>query len=553
MESHTLFSDTICAPCTPTGGAIAIIRIAGPQAISIAEKVFRPASGKAVGTLGSHTLAFGNVHDSRGGIVDEAVASIFRAPHSYTGEDIVELSCHGSSYIVKRVMETCLEQGCRAAEAGEFTKRAYLNGKMDLCQAEAVADLIASSSAAAHRMAMHQLRGGVSNELGLLREKLLPLTALMELELDFSDHEDLEFANREELATLTRNILSKVTALAQTFRLGNALKEGIPVAIVGETNVGKSTLLNLLAHDGRAIVSNIHGTTRDVIEDTIHIKGIPVRLTDTAGIRESTDIVENMGIQKTYEKLRQAEVILWVVDLAHIADIEAMAEKLATEGGDKRTIILLNKSDLLAEGGEVSTPVTDDELRRKVAAALPPRILASKHPKLVLSAAALQTDPTSESTTNGEGTTNGESTMNGESMMNGESTKNGESTMNGGSTKNGEGTMNVATPRRNEDGEEALVIVHDLSELEDHIAQAVEEYRTPAATTIITNARHYRALCAARESLTRVADGIRLALPTEFISQDLRETISHLGEITGQSITTEDVLTSVFSHFCIGK
>ena len=553
MESHTLFSDTICAPCTPTGGAIAIIRIAGPQAISIAEKVFRPASGKAVGTLGSHTLAFGNVHDSRGGIVDEAVASIFRAPHSYTGEDIVELSCHGSSYIVKRVMETCLEQGCRAAEAGEFTKRAYLNGKMDLCQAEAVADLIASSSAAAHRMAMHQLRGGVSDELGLLREKLLHLTALMELELDFSDHEDLEFANREELTTLTQNILSKVTALAQTFRLGNALKDGIPVAIVGETNVGKSTLLNLLAHDGRAIVSNIHGTTRDVIEDTIHIKGIPVRLTDTAGIRESTDIVENMGIQKTYEKLRQAEVILWVVDLAHIADIEAMAEKLATEGGDKRTIILLNKSDLLAEGGEVSTPVTDDELRRKVAAALPPRILASKHPKLVLSAAALQTDPTSESTTNGEGTTNGESTMNGESMMNGESTKNGESTMNGGSTKNGEGTMNVATPRRNEDGEEALVIVHDLSELEDHIAQAVEEYRTPAATTIITNARHYRALCAARESLTRVADGIRLALPTEFISQDLRETISHLGEITGQSITTEDVLTSVFSHFCIGK
>ena len=517
MESHTLFSDTICAPCTPTGGAIAIIRIAGPQAISIAEKVFRPASGKAVGTLGSHTLAFGNVHDSRGGIVDEAVASIFRAPHSYTGEDIVELSCHGSSYIVKRVMETCLEQGCREAEAGEFTKRAYLNGKMDLCQAEAVADLLASSSAAAHRMAMHQLRGGVSDELGLLREKLLHLTALMELELDFSDHEDLEFANREELTTLTRNILSKVTALAQTFRLGNALKDGIPVAIVGETNVGKSTLLNLLAHDGRAIVSNIHGTTRDVIEDTIHIKGIPVRLTDTAGIRESTDIVENMGIQKTYEKLRQAEVILWVVDLAHMADIEAMAEKLAIDGGNKRMIILLNKSDLLAEGGGVSTPVTDDELRRKVAAALPPRILASKHPKLVLSAAALQTGPTGESTMNNEGTTHG------------------------------------AASRRNEDGEGALVIVHDLSELEDHIAQAVEEYRTPAATTIITNARHYRALCAARESLTRVADGIRLALPTEFISQDLRETISHLGEITGQSITTEDVLTSVFSHFCIGK
>lgn len=523
MESHTLFSDTICAPCTPTGGAIAIIRIAGPQAISIAEKVFRPASGKAVGTMESHTLAFGNVRDSRGGIVDEAVASIFRAPHSYTGEDIVELSCHGSSYIVKRVMETCLEQGCRAAEAGEFTKRAYLNGKMDLCQAEAVADLIASSSAAAHRMAMHQLRGGVSDELGLLREKLLHLTALMELELDFSDHEDLEFANREELTTLTRNILSKVTALAQTFRLGNALKDGIPVAIIGETNVGKSTLLNLLAHDGRAIVSNIHGTTRDVIEDTIHIKGIPVRLTDTAGIRESTDIVENMGIQKTYEKLQQAEVILWVVDLAHMAGIEAMAEKLTTEGGDKRMIILLNKSDLLAEGGGVSTPVTDDELRRKVAAALPPRILASKHPKLVLSAAALQTGPT------------------------------GESTTNGGSTMNGEGTMNSAAPRRNEDGEGALVIVHDLSELEDHIAQAVEEYRTPAATTIITNARHYRALCAARESLTRVADGIRLSLPTEFISQDLRETISHLGEITGQSITTEDVLTSVFSHFCIGK
>lgn len=535
MESHTLFSDTICAPCTPTGGAIAIIRIAGPQAISIAEKVFRPASGKAVGTMGSHTLAFGNVRDSRGGIVDEAVASIFRAPHSYTGEDIVELSCHGSSYIVKRVMETCLEQGCREAEAGEFTKRAYLNGKMDLCQAEAVADLIASSSAAAHRMAMHQLRGGVSDELGLLREKLLHLTALMELELDFSDHEDLEFANREELTTLTRNILSKVTALAQTFRLGNALKDGIPVAIVGETNVGKSTLLNLLAHDGRAIVSNIHGTTRDVIEDTIHIKGIPVRLTDTAGIRESTDIVENMGIQKTYEKLRQAEVILWVVDLAHMAGIEAMAEKLAIDGGDKRMIILLNKSDLLAEGGGVSTPVTDDELRRKVAAALPPRILASKHPKLVLSAAALQTGPTGKGTTNGEGTMNGGSTINGESTMNSES------------------TMNIAAPRRNEDGEGALVIVHDLSELEDHIAQAVEEYRTPAATTIITNARHYRALCTARESLTRVADGIRLALPTEFISQDLRETISHLGEITGQSITTEDVLTSVFSHFCIGK
>lgn len=511
MESHTLFSETICAPCTPIGGAIVIIRVAGPQAIGIAEKVFRPVSGKPISTMKSHTLAFGSVRDSQGQIIDEAVASIFRAPHSYTGEDIIELSCHGSSYIAKRVMDLLLECGCRAAEPGEFTKRAYLNGKMDLCQAEAVADLISSSSAAAHRMAMHQMRGGVSNELKLLREKLLHLTTLMELELDFSDHEDLEFANRGDLTALTQHIISKVTELEQSFRLGNALKNGIPIAIIGETNVGKSTILNLLAREQKAIVSNIHGTTRDVIEDTINIKGVPLRLTDTAGIRESTDIVESMGIQKTYEKLHNSEVILWVIDLANMHNTDSILEKLTIEHSDKRVIILLNKSDLLAKGGDLERSITDYELIRKVSAILPPKILNLKYPKLVLSASAL----------NANNITNFSDSN--------------------------------ASDFSDDIHDNRLAIIHTLSDLEDYIVQSIEIETAPAETTIITNARHHQSLRAAHESLTRVINGICMGTPTEFISQDLRETISHLGDITGQDITTEDILSSVFSKFCVGK
>ena len=339
-----LNNNTICAIATAPGGAIGIIRISGPMAISIADRIFRPVgSTLSLSERKAYTLAFGNIVNANNDVVDEVLVSIFRAPHSYTGENSVEISCHGSAYVLQQVMLLLTENGCVPAGPGEFTQRAFLNGKMDLSQAEAVADLISSTNKATHDMAMSQLKGHFSNELADLRAHLLKLTSLLELELDFSDHEELEFADRSELYTLANDIHKRLLSLARSFEVGNALKNGIPVAIVGNTNVGKSTLLNHLLHEEKAIVSDVHGTTRDFIEDTTIINGIQFRFVDTAGIRDTDDVVENIGIERTYQKMQEAKIVLWLID-KQPSDSEI--EDIKTRVAGKKLIIVRNKMDL---------------------------------------------------------------------------------------------------------------------------------------------------------------------------------------------------------------
>ena len=330
-------NDTICALATAPGGAIGIIRISGPQALEILSRVFT----KDVSAAPANTIHYGHIKNGAE-IVDEVMASLFRAPHSYTGEDSVEISCHGSRYILNKVLNLLIAEGCRQAGPGEFTKRAYLNGKMDLSQAEAVADLIASTNQATHQIAMSQLRGHFSSKLAQLREQLLKLTSLLELELDFSDHEDLEFADRSELMELTKTIDNHITHLSNSFETGQAIKQGIPVAIVGKTNVGKSTLLNRLLKDDRAIVSDVHGTTRDTIEDTIDIKGITFRFIDTAGIRQTQDEVEQIGITRTYAAIDKARIVLWLIDSEpSIKEINDILQRT----DNKKLIVIKNKAD----------------------------------------------------------------------------------------------------------------------------------------------------------------------------------------------------------------
>ena len=330
-------NDTICALATAPGGALGIIRVSGPKAFSIVSSLCSVCCADSA----ANTVHYTHITDGSE-IIDEVMVSIFRAPHSYTGEDSVEISCHGSRYILYKVLELLVLNGCRMAGPGEFTQRAYLNGKMDLSQAEAVADLIAASNKATHKMAMSQLRGGISSQLATLRERLLKLTSLLELELDFSDHEDLEFADRSELTAIAEDINTRISRLAHSFETGLALKQGIPVAIVGKTNVGKSTLLNLLLHEERAIVSDIHGTTRDTIEDTIDIMGVNFRFIDTAGIRQTSDTIEQIGIGRTYAAIDKARIVIWLIDcVPTIAEQEDMTNRCQ----DKALIIVSNKSD----------------------------------------------------------------------------------------------------------------------------------------------------------------------------------------------------------------
>lgn len=458
-------NDSICALATPTGGAIAVIRLSGPDTYSII-----PAICCRAGNVSAHlhrenivgkTRLFVHIIDEKDEVIDEVLVSLFHAPHSYTGEDAAEISCHGSAYIARRIIELLVKNGCRMAHPGEFTQRAFLNGKMDLSQAEAVADLINSQNRATHHIAMSQLRGHFSSELSRLRERLLHLTTLLELELDFSDHEDLEFADRTELQQLAHTIEERINYLARSFETGQALKQGIPVAIIGKTNVGKSTLLNRLLHDERAIVSDLHGTTRDTIEDTIDINGIQFRFIDTAGIRQTSDIVEQIGIQRTYEAIRKARIILWVLDSlpdkTEINDITSHVE-------ERVLIPIWNKIDQTIVDTHISSTI--------------------------LNLAPIEI-----------------------------------------SAKTGQG----------------------INKLEQAIYQAAKIPELQESDIIVTNARHYEALTQASVNLKRVITGLKDNLSGDLIAEDLRLVLSDLGEITGGTITSQETLNNVFSHFCVGK
>ena len=348
---NTFIHDTICAIATRAGGALSVIRVSGANAVAYTDRIFQSASGKRLAESKANTLHYGTLHtlaDASGAreAIDDVVVSLWRAPHSYTGDDVVEISCHGSQYIAQNIIQALIACGCRQAEPGEYTMRAYLNGKMDLSQAEAVADLIAANNKASHDLAVSQLKGHFSSELQRLRQQLLKLTSLLELELDFSDHEDLEFADRSEINDLSTEIFEKLRTLCESFKTGQALKQGIPVAIVGKTNVGKSTLLNQLLNEDKAIVSDIDGTTRDIIDGMASINGVTFRFDDTAGIRTTDDAIEKIGIERAYEQIAKAAIVVWMIDGKPTqADRDDMARR--TEG--KPLIVVHNKADLSAE------------------------------------------------------------------------------------------------------------------------------------------------------------------------------------------------------------
>lgn len=484
MHTH----NTICAIATAPGGAIGIIRLAGEKAIAVTERIFTPAGGKPLRERKAHSLTFGKIHNEAGEIIDEVLVSLFRAPHSYTGEEAVEISCHGSRFILQTILQMLIDGGCRLAEPGEFTQRAFLNGRMDLSQAEAVADLIASSTAANHRIAMSQMRGDFSKRLATLRERLLHLTSLLELELDFSDHEDLEFADRSQLDAIAAEVESVTARLANSFSTGNALKNGLPVAIVGSTNSGKSTLLNALLHDERAIVSDIHGTTRDVIEDTYNIGGTLFRFIDTAGLRSTDDTIEQLGIERSWQKLGEAQIVLFVVDSTQAeSQLSALATDILSDAADKHLVVVFNKSDL----------VPND-----------PSHLLEQYVGKTLSSE--QTDTSSE-------------------------------------TNSSTSLLSLTTLHIS--AKEGIA----LDRLTETLVRLAQSQTESSGDIIVTNARHYAALSAALTDIRRVRQGMATGLSGDFIAQDLRECLFHLAEITGGAITTDEVLGTIFKHFCIGK
>ena len=461
-------STIVAISTAPGSGGIAVIRVSGKEAIRICDSVFQPLkSDERLSDQQAYTVRYGKIVTDNSEIVDEVLVTVFRAPHSFTGENVVEISCHGSVYIQQQILQILVQKGCRMAKAGEFTLRAFTNGKMDLSQAEAVADLIASTTAASHRMALNQMRGGFSAELKNLRTQLLDFVSLVELELDFTE-EDVEFADRSKLKNLALEIENRITTLADSFKVGNVLKTGIPVALVGETNVGKSTLLNVLLNEDKAIVSDIHGTTRDTIEDLVTIDGITFRFIDTAGIRQTGDTIENLGIERTYKKIEQSEIVLWIIDCTQISEhIEWLTEKISKRAAGKKIIMVFNKTDKVA-----------DEEREVI-----------------------------------------------DHLFN---------------RFEGERIYISAKKRINTDKlQQALVNASQLGNIQ-------------AGDVIVNNVRHYEALLRAKQAIKRVIEGIDSGISGDFLSQDIRECMHHLGEITGQ-ISNDEILGNIFSKFCIGK
>ena len=445
---------TICAISTAYGtGGIAVIRVSGTEAIPIVDSLFSGRTRLVDAKAG--TVHFGRIQRADE-VLDEVLCSVFKAPHSFTGEDTVEIACHGSLYIQQELLRWLIDAGCKSAEPGEFTRRAFLNGKMDLTQAEAVADLIAAQSKAEKDLALSQLRGSVSNELAALRERLLHFTSLIELELDFADHEELEFADRSELKILASEIETKLTNLLRSFRTGNAIRNGIPVAIVGAPNVGKSTLLNALLGEQRAIVSDIQGTTRDTVEDTLILDGILFRLIDTAGLRETNDTIENMGIERSRQAAEKAQIVIYLTE----PNPSPFLKGRELEGIHGTILEVVNKCDLI--------------------------------PGVSL-----------------QGETNGSRLLHI-------------------SAKNG-----------------------DIDPLKNELVRIAKESMQTSAV-MLSNVRHYEAVKRAHEAIERVQQGLAGELSGELLSLDLQDCLSALGEVTGQ-ITNQEVLSNIFSKFCIGK
>lgn len=584
MTNYQFTGGTICAPATiPGTGAISIIRVSGKESLAIADKVI-DTKGVPIAETEGYRLRYGTVFEADGSVLDNVIVSVFRAPHSYTGENSVEISCHASRFIVNKILELLVNAGARIAAPGEFTRRAFVNGKMDLAQAEAVADVIASQSAASHRVAMNQLKGGFSSELKVLREKLLTMTSLLELELDFSE-EDVEFASRKELGQLVDDSLTHIRRLTASFSRGNAIKNGVPVAIVGATNTGKSTLLNALLGEERAIVSDIAGTTRDTIEETLNIDGILFRFIDTAGIRETDETIEKIGIDRTFKKLGEAAVVLGMTDLSRgeaavLEDADFILSKVNEMGGVKNvaaendgaetggaspaetgwTPLAGTDGNSLAETSgtpQVETGGTyrseTGETPRAETGGTPPAEtgMASQHGhgdgqerKVVI--LVNKCDVAGDFYRDDNGTGYGSGNDLGENMAEIGDNKNVNHNNNIVSLIENKHDNCKVIPISAKTGKGLSTLTKTLGEIGSEITGSTDE-------TLVTNVRHYEALVRAASALERVRAGLHIAtLPPDLIAQDLREALYHLGEIVGE-ISTDETLGNIFRNFCVGK
>ncbi len=493
----SFFSDTIAAIATPAGvGGLAVVRISGPQAIGIVGDAWK---GVSLRDAGSHTVHLGEYRDVDGKTLDQCVATLFRGPNSFTGEDVVELSLHGSRWIQNAVITDLIRRGVRTAEPGEFTRRAFINGRIDLAQAEGIADLISASSRAAHSIAMKQTKGTFSSRIASLRESLVELASLLELELDFSE-EDVEFADRSKLLSLAKELKSTVDRLAGSYSTGSAIKEGVSVVIAGIPNAGKSTLLNALLEDDKAIVSDIAGTTRDIIEDTREIDGVLFRIIDTAGLRDSDDTIEKIGIDRAKSRVASAAIVIWMFDVT--ADFDSqyseMKAALAETSADTRVIIVINKAD---------SPV-------------------ARH---AFEPSAIRTSPLLPEPLNSNGSASSDDNPMVGSVNSDELIDNDEKPMVG-----------------------SVNSMEFVKTIEKKLVEAAQTDTDIEADTIVTNARHYEALLRSSESLSRTIDSLQSGLPVDLIAQDIREATHHLGTITG-AITSDTLLHTIFSRFCIGK